>query len=103
MNYTAEEKAKEAEREVAMRERVYSRWVADKRMSQADGEVEHSFGPELTIELRGGVHLVTLDRPASLNAVDIPMQPRPIADTPGPAEPSVLVIMTIASPDTSIS
>ncbi len=38
MTYTAEEKAKEAEREVAMRERVYSRWVADKRMSQADAD-----------------------------------------------------------------
>jgi enoyl-CoA hydratase len=42
-------------------------------MSQAHGEVEHPFKPELSIELRGDVHLVTLDRPASLNAVDTPM------------------------------
>jgi enoyl-CoA hydratase len=42
-------------------------------MSTTHGEVDHPFKPELTIELRGGVHLVTLDRPASLNAVDTPM------------------------------
>jgi enoyl-CoA hydratase/carnithine racemase len=42
-------------------------------MSTAHGEVDPPFKPELTIELRGGVHLVTLDRPASLNAVDTPM------------------------------
>jgi len=42
-------------------------------MRTAHGEVDHPFKPELTIELRGGVHLITLDRPDSLNAVDTPM------------------------------
>jgi enoyl-CoA hydratase len=35
--------------------------------------VRHPFEPELAIERRGAVHLVTLDRPESLNAVDLPM------------------------------
>jgi len=42
-------------------------------MSKTHREVEHPFRPELTIEVSGGVHLVTLDRPASLNAVDTAM------------------------------
>ena len=32
--------------------------------------VKHPFGPEIAIEVCRGVHLVTLDRPASLNAID---------------------------------
>ena len=35
--------------------------------------MEHPFAPQLTIERRGAVHLVTLDRPDALNAVDTPM------------------------------
>jgi enoyl-CoA hydratase len=42
-------------------------------MSDPSLKVAHPFEPELAIEVRGGVHLVTLDRPDSLNAVDIPM------------------------------
>jgi enoyl-CoA hydratase len=42
-------------------------------MSAGRIEVAHPFEPELSIEVRGGVHLVTLDRPESLNAVDTPM------------------------------
>ena len=34
MTFSAEQKRKAAEREVAMRKRVYPRWVADKRMSE---------------------------------------------------------------------
>jgi enoyl-CoA hydratase len=42
-------------------------------MSAGAPRVEHPFEPQLTIEVRGGVHLVTLDRPDALNAVDSPM------------------------------
>jgi enoyl-CoA hydratase len=42
-------------------------------MTSAPIEVEHPFKPELSIEVLDGVHLVTLDRPASLNAVDTAM------------------------------
>jgi enoyl-CoA hydratase len=42
-------------------------------MTSDRSEVDHPFKPELSIEVRGSVHLVTLDRPATLNAVDIPM------------------------------
>jgi enoyl-CoA hydratase len=42
-------------------------------MGTGTSRVEHPFAPELSIEVRGGVHLVTLDRPDALNAVDTPM------------------------------
>jgi len=42
-------------------------------MSSGQSEVDHPFKPELTIEMHDGVHLVILDRPATLNAVDTPM------------------------------
>jgi enoyl-CoA hydratase len=42
-------------------------------MRSGEIEVDHPFKPELTIEIHNGVHLVTLDRPATLNAVDTPM------------------------------
>jgi enoyl-CoA hydratase len=42
-------------------------------MSDGASKVEHPFAPQLTIERRGAVHLVTLDRPDALNAVDTPM------------------------------
>lgn len=42
MKFSDEEKATEAKREVAMRKRVYPRWVADGRMKQdhADRQIE---------------------------------------------------------------
>ena len=42
-------------------------------MTQAATDRGHPFRPQLTIEVRGGVHLVTLDRPDSLNGVDAAM------------------------------
>jgi enoyl-CoA hydratase len=42
-------------------------------MSDEPVRLTHPFEPELTIEVKGGVHLVTLDRPDTLNAVDTPM------------------------------
>jgi enoyl-CoA hydratase len=42
-------------------------------MSNGPIEVDHPFKPELSIEVRNGVHLVTLDRPTTMNAVDTPM------------------------------
>ena len=40
MSYTAKEKREAAERELKMRQRVYPRWVADKRMTQEKADHE---------------------------------------------------------------
>jgi len=42
MTHTAEEKLQCIEREINMRHRVYTRWVASGRMKQADAEREIS-------------------------------------------------------------
>ena len=40
MIFTAEEKLKAVEREIAMRKRAYVRWVASGKMTQAKADVE---------------------------------------------------------------
>lgn len=38
MTYSQEQKRREAEREVAMRQRLYPRWVREGRMTQAEAD-----------------------------------------------------------------
>jgi hypothetical protein len=50
--FTAKEKAACAEREVKMRERVYPRWVAEGRVSQAAANVQLAIMQEIADEYR---------------------------------------------------
>ena len=47
MSYTAKEKREAAERELKMRQRVYPRWVTDKRMAQAKADYEMAVMAEI--------------------------------------------------------
>ena len=52
MPYTAKEKREAAERELKMRQRVYPRWVADNRMTQAKADHETAVMAEIVEDYR---------------------------------------------------